>query len=206
MGGADRVVAAARVAFEEGDYRWVAEVVKHVVFADPSHRDGRELLADALEQLGYQAETGPWRNFYLTGAKELRDGVRELPTPNTASPDSVRAMKLDTFLDYLGIRLNGPRATGKRITVNIALRDTGDRAVLALANGSLSHSLDRQDPAADATLTMARAALDDIILGTSTLPDAIAAGVVELDGDADAVRELHDLLDTFSFWFNIVTP
>lgn len=147
------------------------------VGARPSHRDGRELLADALEQLGYQAETGPWRNVYLTGAKELRDGVRELPTPNTASPDSVRAMKLDTFLDYLGIRLNGPRATGKRITVDIALGDTGDRAVLALANGSLSHSLDRQDPAADATLTMARAALDDIILGTSTLPDAIAAGV-----------------------------
>ena len=145
MGGADQVVERARAAFDEGDYRWVAEVVKHVVFADPDHQGGRELLADALEQLGYQSETGPWRNFYLTGAKELRDGVMQLPTPNTASPDSVRAMTLDTFLDYLGIRLNGPNAAGKQLTINISVTDTGETAVLLVANGSLSHSLGRHD-------------------------------------------------------------
>ena len=197
---------ARRAAFDEGDYRWVAEVVKHVVFADPDHPGGRDLLADALEQLGYQAETGPWRNFYLTGAKELRDGVMQLPTPNTASPDSVRAMTLDTFLDYLGIRLNGPKAAGKQLTINISLSDTGETAVLFVTNGSLSHSIARQEESADATLTMARAALDDIILGTVNLPDSIAAGSVELTGDADAVHELVALLDTFEFWFNIVTP
>lgn len=206
MGGADQVVTKARHAFDDGDYRWVAEVVKHVVFADPDHQDGRELLADALEQLGYQSETGPWRNFYLTGAKELRDGVMQLPTPNTASPDSVRAMTLDTFLDYLGIRLNGPNAAGKTITINITLTDTGDNAVLFLANGSLNHSLDRHDAHADATLSMERTSLDDIILGTTTLPDAITAGAVELTGNTDAVHELISLLDTFEFWFNIVTP
>jgi alkyl sulfatase BDS1-like metallo-beta-lactamase superfamily hydrolase len=206
MGGTDAVVEKARSAFDEGDYRWVAEVVKHVVFADPDHQAGRDLLADAFEQLGYQAETGPWRNFYLTGAKELRDGVLELPTPNTVSPDSVRAMTLDTFLDYLGIRLDGPRAAGKRITVNLALTDTGDTAVLFLANGSLSHSIGRQDPGADATLEMARAALDDIILGAATVPDLIDAGSTELRGDVDAVHDLLGLLDTFEFWFNIVEP
>ena len=105
------------------------------MFADPDHQGGRELLADALEQLGYQSETGPWRNFYLTGAKELRDGVMQLPTPNTASPDSVRAMTLDTFLDYLGIRLNGPKAAGKTITLNIDVTDTDETAVLFVANG-----------------------------------------------------------------------
>jgi alkyl sulfatase BDS1-like metallo-beta-lactamase superfamily hydrolase len=206
MGGADQVVGAARHAYDDGDYRWVAEVVKHVVFADPDHQGGRALLADALEQLGYQAETGPWRNFYLTGAKELRDGVMQLPTPNAASPDSVRAMTLDTFLDYLGIRLDGPKAAGKKLTINVSLTDTGETAVLLLANGSLSHSPDRQDAAADATLTMARSVLDGIILGTATVPDLVDAGRVELSGSSDAVHELLDLLDTFEFWFNIVTP
>ena len=87
MGGADAALDKARGAFELGDYRWVAEVVNHVVFADPDNQAARDLQADALEQLGYQAESGPWRNFYLTAAQELRHGVRQLPTPSTASPD-----------------------------------------------------------------------------------------------------------------------
>ncbi|MQV61016.1 alkyl/aryl-sulfatase, partial [Sinorhizobium meliloti] len=106
MGGADAVLEKARKSYEQGEYRWVAQVANHVVFADPNNQDAKNLTADALEQLGYQAESGPWRNFYLTGAKELRDGVTELPTPNTASPDTVRAMSLDLFFDYLGVRLN----------------------------------------------------------------------------------------------------
>src|SRR3546814_13573213 len=92
MGGADAVLAKARESYAKGEYRWVAEVVNHVVFAEPDNQDARNLQADALEQLGYQAESGPWRNFYLTGAKELREGVTQLPTPNTASPDIVRSM------------------------------------------------------------------------------------------------------------------
>jgi alkyl sulfatase BDS1-like metallo-beta-lactamase superfamily hydrolase len=206
MGGADAVVTKARASFDAGDYRWVAEVVKHVVFAQPDHAPGRELLADALEQLGYQAETGPWRNFYLTGAKELRDGVIKLPTPNTASPDSVRAMTLDTFLDYLGIRLNGPNAAGRTVTINIALTDTGETATLFLAHGSLSHSLDRHEPDADATLAMNRPTLDEIIMGTGTVTELVSRGDVELTGDTGAVHELLGLLDTFELWFNIVTP
>jgi alkyl sulfatase BDS1-like metallo-beta-lactamase superfamily hydrolase len=206
MGGADKVVETAGQAFDEGDYRWVAEVVKHVVFADPNHAGGKQLLADAFEQLGYQAETGPWRNFYLTGAKELRDGVMDLPTPSTASPDSVRAMALTTFLDYLGIRLNGPNAAGRRITVNLSFSDTGEQAVLMLVNGSLSNSDGRQDPDADATLTMTRGALEAIVLGEQTFDSSIEDGTIELDGDATKVSELLGLLDTFEFWFNIVTP
>ncbi|HWJ61478.1 MAG TPA: alkyl sulfatase dimerization domain-containing protein [Acidimicrobiales bacterium] len=206
MGGADKVVEAARTAYDDGDYRWVAEVVKHVVFADPDHSAGKALLADAFEQLGYQAETGPWRNFYLTGAKELRDGVVVLPTPNTASPDSVRAMSLGTFLDYLGIRLNGPRAAGRKLTINVKLPDTDETFVLLLANGSLSHSTGRQDPGAAATLTMDRPVLTDVILGTTAFDDAIASGDVTVDGDQGAARELLGLFDTFELWFNVVTP
>src|SRR5262245_30906923 len=110
MGGSDAVLSKARESYGKGDYRWVAQVVNHVVFADPGNRAARELQADALEQLGYQAEAGPWRNFYLTGAKELREGVQKRPTPNTASPDTVRAMTLEMFFDYLSVRLNREKA------------------------------------------------------------------------------------------------
>jgi alkyl sulfatase BDS1-like metallo-beta-lactamase superfamily hydrolase len=105
MGGADAVLEKAREAFDKGGYRWVAEVVNHVVFADPDNQAAKDLQADTLEQLGYQSEAGPWRNFYLTGAQELRRGVQKLPTPDTASPDMVRAQTLDMFFDYLGVRL-----------------------------------------------------------------------------------------------------
>jgi len=206
MGGADQVVSKAQVAFDEGDYRWVAEVVKHVVFADPGHTGGKQLLADAFEQLGYQSETGPWRNFYLTGAKELRDGVMQLPTPSTASPDSIAAMSIDTFLDYLGIRLNGPKAAGKQLTINVALSDTDEAFVLLLANGSLSHSIGRQEPDAGATLSMSRPVLSAVILGQVGFDAAIAAGDVTVEGDPAAAQELLGLFDTFEFWFNVVTP
>ena len=105
MGGADNVMRQAQASFNEGDYRWVAEVMNHVVFAEPQNAAAKSLLADAYQQLGYQAESGPWRNFYLTGALELRQGVKELPVPNTASADTIRAMPLDLFLDFLGVRL-----------------------------------------------------------------------------------------------------
>jgi alkyl sulfatase BDS1-like metallo-beta-lactamase superfamily hydrolase len=206
MGGADKVVEGATAAFANGEYRWVAEVVKHVVFANPEHEAARELLADAFEQLGYQSEAGPWRNFYLTGAKELREGVKQLPAPNTASPDSVRAMSLDLFFDYLGVRLNGPRAAGKKITINFNFTDTGETAVLFLNNAALNHSPDRQDANADATLTLTRTALNKIILQESAIDKEIKNGEVQVIGSLDKVQELVSLLDSFEFWFNIVTP
>jgi alkyl sulfatase BDS1-like metallo-beta-lactamase superfamily hydrolase len=206
MGGADKVVEGATAAFADGEYRWVAEVVKHVVFADPEHEAARELLADAFEQLGYQSEAGPWRNFYLTGAKELREGVKQLPAPNTASPDSVRAMSLDLFFDYLGVRLNGPKAAGKKISINLNFTDTGEKDVIILKNAALNHSPNRQDPSADATLTLTRTALNNIILQESTLNEEIKNGEVQVVGSLDKVQELVSLLDSFEFWFNIVTP
>lgn len=206
MGGADKVVEGAAAAYADGEYRWVAEVVKHVVFADPTHEAARYLLANAFEQMGYQAESGPWRNFYLTGAKELREGVKDLPVPQTASPDTVRAMSLDLFFDYLGMRLNGPKAAGKQIVVNFSFTDTGETAVLFLANAALNHSPNRQNANADATLTLPRTALNKIILQESTFDEEVKNGDVKVDGSLEKVQELVSLLDTFEFWFNIVTP
>ena len=205
MGGAEALLSRARGAYELGDYRWVAEVVNHLVFAEPGNQAARELQAAALEQLGYQAESGPWRNFYLTAAKELREGVRQLPTPSTASGDAVRAMSLDLFFDYLAVRLNGAQAGDREITIACRFPDVGQEWTLLIRNGALSqrHGI---AAGADATLTVARSDLDAIVLGETKLPALLDAGAVTLEGDASAVHDFLGLLDDFDFWFDIVTP
>ncbi len=123
MGGADAILARARADFEKGEYRWVAQAVNYVVFADPDNAAARELQADTLEQLGYQAENGTWRNFYLSAARELRDGVVVMPTPSSASVDAVRAMSVEMFLQYLAVRLNGPKAADRAYVFDLQFTD-----------------------------------------------------------------------------------
>lgn len=205
IGGMDALLEKARTSFEQGDYRWVAEVVNHAVFADPDNQAAKNLQADALEQLGYQSESGPWRNFYLSAAKELRDGVAVLPTPNTASADSVRSMSAELFFDYLGVRLNGANAGNRKITINVRFPDQEADYILILRNGALTHRAGTHH-AADVSVTIDRSQFDNVILGQATLPDQIAAGIAHIDGDADALHDFISLLDTFELWFNIVTP
>jgi alkyl sulfatase BDS1-like metallo-beta-lactamase superfamily hydrolase len=206
MGGADAVLAKAKEPFDKGDYRWVAQVVNHVVFAEPDNQEARNLQADALEQLGYQAGNGPWRNFYLTGAKELREGVAQLPTPNTASPDTVRAMTLEMFFDYLGVRLDSAKAADAKVALNFYFGDAGGKYLVELENGVLNHTADRQADDADATVTLTRDTLNSIILQETKLADAISSGDVDVSGDQAKLEEVISYLDTFEFWFDIVTP
>lgn len=206
MGGAESLLAQARQSFERGEYRWVAQVVNHLVFAEPDNHAARELQADALEQLGYQAESGPWRNFYLSAAQELRGGVLDLPAPKTDSADVVRATPLDMFFDLLAVRLIGPKAAGKKLVFNAVFSDTGERYMLTVENGVLHYARGKQAESADATLTTTRAALDEIALGEATMVDKMAAGEATIDGSREKLAEFLSLLDTFEFWFNIVTP
>jgi alkyl sulfatase BDS1-like metallo-beta-lactamase superfamily hydrolase len=206
MGGADAVMQKAKESFDKGEYRWVAEVMNHVVFADPNNQEAKNLTADALEQLGYQAESGPWRNFYLTGAQELRNGVAELPTPNTASPDTLRAMSLDLFFDYLGVRLNREKAGDSHITLNFDFGEKDGKYLVELENGVLNNTKGEQADNADTTVTLDRASLDSIMLGETTLEKAVADGKVKVTGGSAKLGELVSMLDTFEFWFNIVTP
>ncbi len=166
----------------------------------------RALQADTLEQLGYQAEATTWRGIYLTGAKELRDGVFQLPSVSTASPDTVKAMSLPLLFNYLGVRLNGPRAAGKVVTLNLSLTDTGETAVLELRSGALSHSVGRTAREADATVALSREALNGVLLGQAELEAEIANGSIAVDPHVAPLRELLDLLDTFELWFNVVEP
>jgi alkyl sulfatase BDS1-like metallo-beta-lactamase superfamily hydrolase len=205
MGGAAAVMQKARADFDKGEYRWVAEAVKHVVFADPSNRDAKLLLADTYEQLGYQAESGPWRAIYLMGAFELRNGVPNLPALDLYGPDTLAAMSPELVFDYWGVRVNRDKAAGKRLTVGFDFTDLKRQFTLTLANGVLNQS-GRGAANTDARLVLSKAGFDRLQSGQTTLEKAIEAGEIKVEGRREAASELLGLLDTFPFWFNIVTP
>lgn len=206
MGGTDAILNKAREDYKKGNYRWVAEVLNHVVFADPNNQTARNLEADALEQLGYQSEAGTWRNFYLSGAKELREGVKPLSTPSTASPDTIRAMNLDLLFDYLGVRLNTDKAANKRIVLNLEFPDTNQKYTLELDHGTLNHMEGVQAENANATITLNRETLNQILLKQKSLKEEIDAGNVKIQGNKDSLMQLLSMLDDFNLWFNIVMP
>ena len=206
MGGAQAIMARARVDFEAGDYRFVAEAVSHVVFADPADTAARELAAAALEQLGYVTESATWRNAYLLGAHELRHAVPATTARAPVSPDVVRAMSLDLFFDYLGVRLHGEKADGKHLVVNWTFADLGREYMLTLAHGALTYLADRRSAEADVSVTLDRAVLDRLVLRELTLADAQARGLVTVAGNAAGLAELFSLLDDFTMMFPIVEP
>ncbi len=176
------------------------------MFADPDNKEARALQADALEQLGYQAESGPWRNFYLSGAKELRDGVMDLPAPQSGTPDVIRATPLDMFFDLLAVRLVGPKAERKVITLNTIFTDVNEQYLLTVENGVLNYTKGKQADQADVTLTTTRTALNQVVLGGAKLADKLATGEANIEGSQEKLVEFLSLMDTFEFWFNIVTP
>ncbi|MBJ9517095.1 alkyl/aryl-sulfatase [Citrobacter portucalensis] len=205
MGGADAIMQKAKTDYAQGNYRWVAQVTNNIVFADPSNKEARNLEADALEQMGYQAESGPWRNFYLTGAQELRNGVVKGATPNTASPDTVKAMSPEMFFDYLAVHINGEKAANAQAIFNVDLGADGGKYKLELENGVLNHSA-AQASNADASITLNRATLNKIILKEESLKQAEEKGDVQISGNHAKLDEFLGYLDSFDFWFNMVTP
>lgn len=206
MGGAENVLAMARRSYEAGDYRWVAEVMNHVIFAQPDHEPARLLQAQALEQLGYQAESGPWRNFYLTGAQELRNGVAPGITARSVSPDMVGALTLDQLFDYVAVRLNGPKASRSDIRLNFHVTDAERDYRVTVANGVLNYASGRRFADAQANVSLSRRALAALMLAGKPLPALVEAGLVQVDGNPQKLEELLSLLDSFEFWFNIVEP
>lgn len=206
MGGAEAALKRARDDFAKGEYRWVAQVASQLVFADPANHEARGLAADAYEQLGYQMESATARNAFLQGAWELRNGVPKLPSRGPGSPDIVRAMTLDTYFDYLGVRLGGEKAQGKNIVLNWKFTDTRQSYVINLENSSLTHVADAQAANADATLTLTRATLDDITLEKTTFRAALQSGQITVAGQREKLDELLSMLETFTLGFPIVEP
>ncbi|MFB7796897.1 alkyl/aryl-sulfatase [Isoptericola sp. NPDC056134] len=203
MGGADAVVEKARASYDSGDLRWVAEVLSHVVFAEPGHAAAKELLADTFEQLGYGAENGTWRNVYLSGATELRAGNFGTPT-QTASKDIVDHLTPEMLFDALAIQVNGPQAWDHSVTADVVLNDTDTRYRLRLSNGALTYSSRPQRDDADVTITATRANLPALAGGLD--PARLAGFGIEVSGDTDALARVHGILDPGDPDFAIVTP
>jgi linear primary-alkylsulfatase len=206
MGGSEAAISRAREDFAKGEYRFVAEAMSHVVFADPANTAARQLGADALEQLGYQAESATWRNAYLLGALELRRGRSSAVARAPISPDVVRAMSLDLFFDYLGVRLDGEKAEGMRLVVNWVFTDLGRTYVLNLENSALTYLADRRSDRADATVTLDRGVLNRLVLRDIPFADAVDGGLVAIDGDGAKVAQLFALLDDFTLMFEVMEP
>lgn len=205
MGGAEAVLVKAADDYAAGDYRWVAQVCNHLVFADPTNVDARNLQADALEQLGYQAESGVWRGFYLMGAQELRHGTPEVKGMRAAgTADTLRAMTPRQVLDLCGMKLHGPRAVDLQLRFDVVF-DTGWHTRLTVAHGVL-HYGSRRHGEPDATITTSAYALASVANELSTLADEVAAGRIAVTGDGAAVERFLALLDQFELFFPIIEP
>lgn len=205
MGGASAVIRRARDDFKAGQYRWVARVASQLVFADPSNTEARELGADALEQLGYQSEAATWRNAYLLGAYELRNGVAPQP-PATSRADFLKGITIDLAFDVLGVRLNAAKANGKKILVNWTFTDLNENHVMNLENSALTHTSGKLSDNPDVSLTLTRPAFDAITLKQRTFADSIQSGDIKLGGDPAKLRELFGMFDEFTTGFEIVEP
>ncbi len=206
MGGADAAIARARDDFKAGRYRWVAEVMNKVVFAEPANRAARELEADALEQLGYLAESATWRNAYLLGARELRTGPPRAARRPAVDADTLHAMPLALVFDYLATTLNGPRAGTTRTVVNWHFADTRESVASTLEHGALTHVIGRDAPAADALVTLTRPVLEAAILRQRPLSEAVQRGEASITGAAVRVHDLMALFDDVDPGFAIVEP
>lgn len=206
IGGAGAVLANMRSAYEAGDYRWVVEIGNHLVFAEPSNVAARNLQADGLEQLGYQAESGIWRNAYLMAARELRQGVDKKFALSTQGGDMLRAMPMDMLFDYLAVRLNHEKADGLALGINLRFTDTGERYALELSNAVLHNTKGRELKRPNATLELSQATLLKLLSQQASLQQMVQTGELTLTGDPQALGAIFSRLDIFDPLFPIVTP
>jgi len=200
MGGADAVLQKLEKDYNAGNYELVASIANYLVFADPTNMKARKMEAAALEQLGYQAESGPARNAYLVGAKELRS--TEPVRGNTMiSADVMSAMSLSQLLDYLAVRLNGSKADGNDFEINLIVNNTTDKALIQVKNSVLEYWLNESTTYANVTVYMPRKTLEQLALDPSVPPaDVITTG------DASVFERLIGMLDVFNPSFNIILP
>jgi alkyl sulfatase BDS1-like metallo-beta-lactamase superfamily hydrolase len=204
MGGAEAILAKGRELFDEGEYKLVTEIVNKLVYAEPKNVEGRRLLADAFEQIGYQEESPSTRNSFLAAALELRSGIPDGVTPSSGGPDLIRALGTSQFLDFLGIRLDPTKVEGAAWTINLITPDNGERFVVELSNGTLTNLEGFVSAAPDLTISIARADLERAMTGEAPLIDQVAAGTAVLDGDASILASLASMIVHFDVGFEIM--
>ncbi|MEH6487341.1 alkyl/aryl-sulfatase [Hyphomonas oceanitis] len=205
MGGLDATLAVGAKAFEAGDYRWAAEVFNHAVFAEPESETARNWLAATYEQLGFQAESGAWRSYFLVGASELRNGIPSLGNPQLGNPEFLRAVKSIDLMDSLAARYNPAKMTAEPFAVNLIFPDRDEAMTLHLGKSVL---VPREGSVEDAavTLTLNRSVFDLVLLGKTTLPEQLQSGAATVSGNPAMLQAFFGTLDRPDFWFPVVTP
>jgi alkyl sulfatase BDS1-like metallo-beta-lactamase superfamily hydrolase len=204
--GADRAVAAAQAAFENGDYRWTAELLNHVVFAQPDHRKAIELLARTYDQMGYMAEASTWRNSYLTAAMELRDGPPGKSINRGLMIDMIRQTPVERLLDAMAAALNGPSAEDANLKINLVLSDTRESFVLWIENAVLHHRKAAPAADADATLTLTKEFLIRMFTGSTGMKEMLTSDDLKITGSTINLLRFFSLIDRTPGTFAIVTP
>ena len=200
LGSTDAVLRKARKDFEKGDYQWVAQITKELVFADPSNQKARNLCADALEQLGYQAESGAWRNAYLMGAAELRRGnLSKLARSANGLTATMGEMTIAMLLDYISILTDANAAQNDDVTLNLIVTDVNEKFYVTRKNGILLSYSGENRPDAQATVTCKRLQLLALMQGQQ-------AGQVQVSGDATALKRLLAYASKFEKTFNVIEP
>ncbi|PZQ50100.1 MAG: hypothetical protein DI556_08495 [Rhodovulum sulfidophilum] len=204
MGGSAAIIARGQALHDAGDYLLAVEIVNKLVQAEPENTGARELLADISEQIGYQQENTGLRNSFLSGAYELRSGIPRGGMVSSSSPDVVRAMSTELFLNFLGIRMDSRKAEGLRFTINLVTPDTGETFLIEMENATLTNVAGFQVEAPDLTLTIDRADLERTMMGATTLEAQIADGTARVEGDASVLGALAATMVEFDPRFPVL--
>ncbi|MFZ2091465.1 MAG: alkyl sulfatase dimerization domain-containing protein [Pseudolabrys sp.] len=204
MGGAQKIMDRGQQLHNEGRYLHAQEIVNKLVQAEPQNQTAQELLADIFEQLGYQQENPGLRNSYLAAAYELRTGIPQGETANSSSPDVIRAMSTELFLNFLGIRMDSRKAEGMRFTINLITPDNGEKFIVELENATLTNIKGYQAEKANLTLTINRSDLEQTMMGTKMLEAQIADGTAKVQGDASILKQLASTMVDFDPRFEIM--
>jgi alkyl sulfatase BDS1-like metallo-beta-lactamase superfamily hydrolase len=204
MGGSAKIIAKGKQLIAQGKYLHATEILNKLVFAEPRNQEARRLLADAFEQLGYQAESTSVRNNYLQGAYELRHGQPGGAAPRSTGPDTIRAMSTEQWLDFIGISMDPRKADGIRFTINLVTPDNSEKFVVEMSNATLTTIKGFQAPKPDLTVTVNRADLNRVMMGVASFDDLIAAGQAKFDGNRTGFDQLRAILVPFTPDFEIM--
>jgi len=204
MGGSDTILARGRALHNEGKYLLATEIVNKLVQAEPDNAEAKDLLADSFEQLGYQQENPGLRNSFLAAAYELRTGIPQGETADSSSPDVIRAMSTELFLNFLGIRMDSRKAEGMGFTINLVTPDNGEKFLIEMENATLTNIAGFQAAKPDLTLTINRSDLEQTMMGAKTLEAQIADGTAKIDGNADILAQLASTMVDFDPRFEIM--
>ena len=208
MGGADAVIEKVKKDIDKGEYQWAATALNHVIFMDASNKDARTLLAQVYTQMAYGTEAGPWRNFYLTGAQELREGITLKHRKNDSDRSEILSnLSLEKFYDYMAVRLDRSQAKGKEYHFNMIFPDTRDTISLHLVNEVLHNRVGVLAANPNATITMNRSIFNQIVTKKTTGMKKVLSGDIVIKGNKTDNADFQKMMGTpLNRLFKIIAP